>query len=245
MNASWRDAETEADLAAERALPTASPAAREALYAQVMATVAAPAPTAPAPATLGAGPKLALLAALVGGAGWLALGGEQQSASPDPAAIASDSGAVSTAARASSMEPPAAPSPPPPAAPAPVEPARPVAPRRRPTPRPAPAPTSTLAAEQALLEKARRALDAEDGPAALAAVADHARRFPRGQLAEERALLEIQALVRSGRLDAAHSRAARFRARFPDSLLLEALNLALEMAPGAPSGAQGARFEEN
>jgi hypothetical protein len=56
----------------------------------------------------------------------------------------------------------------------------------------APAP-STLHAERVLLERARSAILRRDADAALAAVALHAKRFPHGQLAEEREALRTQA----------------------------------------------------
>lgn len=52
----------------------------------------------------------------------------------------------------------------------------------------------TLAAEKALVAAARDALAHGDPATALAKLADHAREFPRGQLAEERAALRIEAL---------------------------------------------------
>jgi hypothetical protein len=56
----------------------------------------------------------------------------------------------------------------------------------------------TLSAEAALLEQARRQMRA--APAvALAVAAEHAQRFPRGQLTSERALIQIEALHRLNR----------------------------------------------
>ena len=56
----------------------------------------------------------------------------------------------------------------------------------------------TLSAEAVLLEQARGEMRAS--PAlALSIAAEHARRFPRGQLASERALIQIEALHRLGR----------------------------------------------
>jgi hypothetical protein len=45
----------------------------------------------------------------------------------------------------------------------------------------------------------------------------HARQFPAGQLAEEREVVAIEALLALGRTDEARTRTARFRARFPES----------------------------
>jgi hypothetical protein len=56
----------------------------------------------------------------------------------------------------------------------------------------------TLSAEAALLEQARR--DMRAAPAvALSVAAEHAKRFPRGQLASERTLIQIEALHRLNR----------------------------------------------
>jgi len=57
---------------------------------------------------------------------------------------------------------------------------------------------STLSAEAALLEQARGQMRAAPA-AALSIAAEHAQRFPRGQLASERALIQIEALHRLGR----------------------------------------------
>src|SRR5690606_6580416 len=74
-----------------------------------------------------------------------------------------------------------------------------------------------LAAEGQLLDRARSALARGDVDAALAAIAEHARSFGRGQLAEAREALAVQALVEAGRSDEARARAARFHKAFPAS----------------------------
>jgi hypothetical protein len=56
----------------------------------------------------------------------------------------------------------------------------------------------TLSAEAALLEQARGEMRAAPATA-LAIVAEHGRRFPHGQLASERTLIQIEALHRLGR----------------------------------------------
>ncbi|MCA9519000.1 MAG: hypothetical protein KC635_28895, partial [Myxococcales bacterium] len=53
---------------------------------------------------------------------------------------------------------------------------------------------------------------------ALAALAEHARVFPAGQLAEERDLLRYRALRASGDAAAAQKAAAAFRERYPKSI---------------------------
>lgn len=89
--------------------------------------------------------------------------------------------------------------------------------------RAAPSATSTLAEEQALVDRARAALARGRPKDALAAVTEHERRFGRGRLSEEREILAIQALVGDGRTAEARARAARFRTTFPKSLFLPSL----------------------
>jgi hypothetical protein len=80
-----------------------------------------------------------------------------------------------------------------------------------------------LEAERSLLDVARTALVRGDGENALHAAEEHARRFPRGILAEEREAMIIQALRLLRRDDAAEARLGKFRARFPTSLMRPAL----------------------
>jgi hypothetical protein len=100
----------------------------------------------------------------------------------------------------------------------------------RPTP-PAAAPVeraSELAREQAIIDAARAGLTGGHHEAALAALDRHAREFPEGELSEEREGLRVLALARSGRTAEASEGASRFRQRFPRSLLLPAIQAALE-----------------
>ena len=83
-----------------------------------------------------------------------------------------------------------------------------------------------LEAERALLDVARTALGRGDGSNALRAADEHARRFPRGILAEEREAMSIQALRLLPRDDEAGARLDRFRGRFPTSLIRPALEAA-------------------
>ena len=69
--------------------------------------------------------------------------------------------------------------------------------------------------ERAHLEYARR-----DFSVALALVREHARRFPRGPLAEEREALRVESLVGLGLTAEARRLAAAYAARFPRSVLL-------------------------
>lgn len=84
-----------------------------------------------------------------------------------------------------------------------------------------------LAAERSLLERARTALGRGDANGAVEALGQHAARFPRGRLGEEREALWIQALVASGRTDESRARFERFRSRHPQSLLVQALEATL------------------
>jgi outer membrane protein assembly factor BamD (BamD/ComL family) len=84
-----------------------------------------------------------------------------------------------------------------------------------------------LAAERAVIERARSALARGDGQGALVAVAQHQRDFPSGQLSEEREALAVQALATAGRAQEAAERGARFRKTFPNSLLLPLVERAL------------------
>lgn len=75
-----------------------------------------------------------------------------------------------------------------------------------------------LAAERALVDRARTALTRGQATAALEALDAHAKSFPRGRLAEEREALAVDALVRAGRAAEAASRADRFRTAWPNSV---------------------------
>jgi hypothetical protein len=88
-----------------------------------------------------------------------------------------------------------------------------------------------LRAEQALLDSARVALGRGDGAAALDAATVHARRFPHGELSEERDAIAVQALVLLGRGDEARARAERFRRAYPESALFPAIREALGSSP--------------
>lgn len=79
-----------------------------------------------------------------------------------------------------------------------------------------PAAEDTLAAESALVGRARATLDASPGEA-LALLEDHARRFPRGELAAERDFLKIKALRRLGRADEARQHARTYATKHPSS----------------------------
>ncbi len=87
-------------------------------------------------------------------------------------------------------------------------------------------PDTTGSAEVTLLERAERALRA-DPASALAITDEHARQYPAGALTQEREFVAIEALAALGRRGEATTRAATFRARFPDSAHLRRLDLLL------------------
>ena len=84
-----------------------------------------------------------------------------------------------------------------------------------------------LAADREALDVARVAELRGNHAAALEALDDHARRFPRSRLGQEREVLWIQALAGAGRRSEAAARAADFERRHPDSLLTSAVRAAV------------------
>jgi hypothetical protein len=85
--------------------------------------------------------------------------------------------------------------------------------------------------ELRLLEKARAAVDREDFALAMQLLADHAHRFRRGRLVEEREALRVKALASLGRRSEARRAAAQFEARFPRSPLLPTVTEMPDLAP--------------
>lgn len=92
-------------------------------------------------------------------------------------------------------------------------------------------PESPLQRERSVLDRARAALAAGEPARALAQVTRHAKQFPNGVLSEEREAIAINALVRLGSYDQASKRAANFRARYPQSLMLHSVNAAMAAVP--------------
>ncbi len=74
----------------------------------------------------------------------------------------------------------------------------------------------TLREESELVQRARKSL-VGDPQAALDAVEEHARRFPRGELAPERDVLRIGALHRLGRSDEARAHGQAYLKAYPES----------------------------
>ena len=103
-------------------------------------------------------------------------------------------------------------------------------PARASVPRPRPArlhrsvsPQESYAAELQLLQRAQSEYTSQDFPDALVLVAEHARRFPNGRMAEEREALRVRSLAGAGRGEEAHRALATFAEHFPHSALLPRL----------------------
>jgi hypothetical protein len=82
----------------------------------------------------------------------------------------------------------------------------------------------TARAELRLLRRARAAVERGDYGAALSSITEHTNHFKSGRLAEEREALRVKSLAGLGRTNDARRAAAAFRARFPRSVLLPAVN---------------------
>lgn len=86
-------------------------------------------------------------------------------------------------------------------------------------PEPEAATAGTLAAELALLGRAQHALRHEEPDAALRHLAEHAQRYPDGELSEEREATRVLALCAAGDREGARRLAARFLREHPTSPL--------------------------
>ncbi|WP_394832740.1 hypothetical protein LVJ94_40180 [Pendulispora rubella] len=213
-------------LDAERHYDAESPARQGRVLEHLAATTAALAPAAPpTPSPL---PKailktklaVATAAAVVGAMGGGVVGYRLGERARPPAPVVSAPATAITAEVAPSVVVPDAAVPPAPSAPPPqASAARPPAPARAKKEDSA----DTLAVELSLVQMARAALARGNYAAALDATEQHARTFPKGHLTEERESLAIQALVGAGRDAEARARAARFRAKYPQSPLLPTL----------------------
>ena len=84
-------------------------------------------------------------------------------------------------------------------------------------------PQESYAAELYLLQRAQADYASQDFSDALVLVAEHARRFPSGRLAEEREALRVRSLAGAGRGDQARRALTAFARRFPRSVLLPRL----------------------
>lgn len=93
---------------------------------------------------------------------------------------------------------------------------------------------AALAAEVELITAAKTALDAGDPDAALARLADHARRFPIGQLANERRGYRAIALCEAGKPAAGRGEARVFLDAHPGSPLATRVRRACEVSSESP-----------
>ena len=80
------------------------------------------------------------------------------------------------------------------------------------------------------LEAARREVTAAPG-SALRALENHAQQYPSSLLSQEREALRVRALVGAGRYVEARASAGQFRSRYPDSMLLGAVDRAIASIP--------------
>ena len=78
----------------------------------------------------------------------------------------------------------------------------------------------TYDAELPLMRNAHNAYASHEFANALVLVSEHARRFPRGLLAEEREALRVRCLLAAGRVTEAQRAATDFARRFPRSVLV-------------------------
>ena len=93
------------------------------------------------------------------------------------------------------------------------------------------APSSALSVERALLDRARARMASGASDAALDSLNQHAQRFPRGLLTEEREAMAVNVLVSLGRSAEARARGRAFRERFPSSLVQRSVDAALATLP--------------
>lgn len=91
-------------------------------------------------------------------------------------------------------------------------------------------PRSTLASERLLLDRARVQLASDEPARALTFLEQHAQRFARGELAEEREAMWVNVLAMLGRKEQAKARGEAFQARFPRSLMGASVRSALRAA---------------
>jgi hypothetical protein len=114
-----------------------------------------------------------------------------------------------------------------------VEPAPPVEPAPVAPPAAAPpiAGPSRLAAEVALVDRARSQLGGGNYPAALAALAEYHQRFPSGDLDAEAEVVTIETLIAARELARARALGTAFFARFPRSPLAQRVRSLLDRIP--------------
>lgn len=185
--------------------PAAAPTAAPPLRAIAPSPLpAAPTTVAPPPRAIAPSPPAATQTA-------------PATAEPPPATASAERLAATTTAEPPPATPASALPPPPPPSP----PAAPAVDARR------------LAAEVAILDRARTALRRGDPAAAAAALDAHAREFADGALVAEAELVRIETLVRRGDTAAARERARGFLIRFPQSPLAKRLRSLVDRLPTA------------
>jgi hypothetical protein len=159
-----------------------------------------------------------LLSVGAGGA-WLA---QHQRAVAPPRPVAS----VPSLARASVARAPAAA----PAAPSATSIEAPAALAPRQSAAPSSSPLGDVREQIAWLDRARSAVRRGDSRTALAELAQYRAKFPRGEFAQEVAVLKIEALVQDGQMPAARSLAKKFLASHPESPHVERIERLLGTA---------------
>lgn len=216
--------ETEALIAHERELPQTPDDVRARLLSRANAAVLEGPPAhqpPPARALFGkplvAGAAAVVVAAVI--AAVIAL--RSGSANAPSLPTASVSSPTPSVAPAPPLPPSALLAPPPPAPSAKSAPEEPLPPKARAT---ASGREASGLEEVQLLSRARRAGARGDYAEVLSVVSEHERSFPAGRLSEEREVLRVKALVGLGRTEEARRAAAKFRRRFPRSVLLDTVD---------------------
>ena len=198
------------------------------------AVMAAPAAAAPRPPRWSGAIRAAVFGSTMAAIGFGAGMAVQRALTPVPAPISSPTPApVPVQVQVPSPSVPSAPAEVPKRSPPPAPPAVRVA---VPAPVAKPPPDTDLATERALIEQARTALRRQDAEGALQALDQHQRAAPNGRMAEEREALRVWSLMLARRVGEAQAQAAAFKRQFPNSLLMEGVEAAVQ-TPDAGSTA--------
>ncbi len=204
---------TAALLAAARLVPRQPEGVRDRAIGRARAALATEGAFAAVPAILSRGSRVSVTmitcaAFAIGAAGAAAaLHARPHSRLTAPGAVASTPLAELAETSPATLAPPASVAP------------RPTGKRKGPRRSATATPPHRYAAEIDCLQRAQVAFAGRDFTGALAASAEHARRFPSGWLAEEREALRVRSLGGAGRGDEARRAAAAFGERFPRSAL--------------------------
>ncbi|MBK7860705.1 MAG: hypothetical protein IPJ65_19300 [Archangiaceae bacterium] len=168
---------------------------------------------------VGAGVAKYVVAAFIAGA--VAGGGAHAVLAPTPVRVVTAPLPIAVAPEPAVAREPVIEPPPPPTAPAPEAPRR--VKREPKVEAAAPAP-GHLGEERRLLDAARTALREGKPDRALTVLEQHLQGFERGELAEEREAMRVQALMSLQRVAEARLLAAEFRARYPGSMFLPVID---------------------